>query len=392
MKRILKFLVVAIMLFSATSIYAFGEIEFCYNGVYYSYSTYVDGTPHGYAYVIPNKQDSSYRGDIIIPEIITNEGNSFKVTEIRRDAFKDCTELKSIVIPNTVTEIGFDAFSGSSLESIIIGNSVNRINARAFKGCTELRSIEIPSSVRYIGDKAFANCKKLSSITFPNSAMYIGNCLFEDCDSLSSISIPQIITIAEGAFMGNTGLRSITVGNTKAYSGKPDPIFRLGDEYICVGKAVDLGLSVLWSDRNVGAATPETIGNYYAWGEKSAKLNYTYDNWAFNKGDECYDVAYLKWGKQWRYPTLKQWKELIEKTNRKDVVRNGQAGWLFTSKINGNSIFIPYANYWSSSIEIQKKNVIQHRILINIIQEGTFNLLSKNFPYYGFQVRPICIR
>lgn len=389
MKRIVKRLVVVVLLITATPMYAFGDKEFCYNGVYYSYSTYADGTPHGYAYVIPNKQDS-YKGNIIIPEIITHEGYSFKVTEIRRDAFKDCSELKSIVIPNTVTEIDFDAFSGSSLESIVIGNSVECIRAGAFKGCTELRTIEIPNSVRYIGNKAFANCKKLSSITLPNSAMYIGNCLFEDCGSLSSISIPQIITIAEGAFVGNTGLRSITVGNTKAYSGKPDPNFRLGDEYICVGKAVDLGLSVLWSDRNVGAATPETIGNYYAWGEKSVKLNYTYDNWAFNKGDKCYDVAYLKWGKQWRYPTLKQWKELIEKTNRKDVVRNGQAGWLFTSKINGNSIFIPFENYWSSSIEKTGKS--QNRLVVNIIQEGTFKLLSKNFPYYGFQVRPICIR
>ena len=83
---------------------------------------------------------------------------------------KDGTKLilgcKTSVIPNCVTYIGYNAFSGcSGLQSIEIPNSVTRIGDSAFVNCSSLQSIEIPNSVTYIGYNAFSGCSGLSSLT-----------------------------------------------------------------------------------------------------------------------------------------------------------------------------------------------------------------------------------
>ena len=85
---------------------------------------------------------------------------SIKVAEgtvsISDEAFRDCENLTSITIPNSVTEIG----------------------AWAFKDCYNLTSITIPNSVTSIGEGAFADCYNLTSITIPNSVTTIGTCAF----------------------------------------------------------------------------------------------------------------------------------------------------------------------------------------------------------------------
>lgn len=93
-------------------------------------------------------------------------------------AFEDCSGLKSVTIPNTVTYIGNWAFSVcSGLTSVTIPNSVTYIGNWAFKACYNLKSVTIPSSVTYIGDCAFWNCG-LTSVTIPSNVTYIGNGAF----------------------------------------------------------------------------------------------------------------------------------------------------------------------------------------------------------------------
>ena len=88
------------------------------------------------------------------------------VTNIRSGAFRGCTSLASIGMPNSVTSIGASAFyECSSLASIEIPNSVTSIEGSAFRGCTSLTSIEIPNSVTSIGNHAFRDCTSLASVT-----------------------------------------------------------------------------------------------------------------------------------------------------------------------------------------------------------------------------------
>lgn len=86
------------------------------------------------------------------------------VTSIGDSAFKECSNLTSITIPNSITSIGDYAFSRcSNLTSITIPNSVTSIGDYAFSGCSNLASITIPDSITSIGDIAFGECSNLAS-------------------------------------------------------------------------------------------------------------------------------------------------------------------------------------------------------------------------------------
>ena len=138
------------------------------------------------------------------------------VTSIGYRAFSECTGLTSITIPNSVTSVGDGAFGEcTGLTSITIPNSVTSIGRGAFGRCTGLTSITIPDSVTSIGDEAFWDCTSLTSITIPNSVTSIGNDAFFSCSRLTRITIPNSVTsIGNGAFWGCTGLTSITIPNS----------------------------------------------------------------------------------------------------------------------------------------------------------------------------------
>ena len=88
--------------------------------------------------------------------------------------------IKSYVIPSSVTSIGDSAFSiCSSLSKIVIPSSITSIGKGAFSGCSSLSEIVIPSSVTSIGDYAFSGCDSLSEIVIPSSVTSIGDCAFD---------------------------------------------------------------------------------------------------------------------------------------------------------------------------------------------------------------------
>ena len=136
-------------------------------------------------------------------------------------AFYYCDSLTSITIPNSVTSIGDDAFSNcGSLTSVTIGDGVTSIGDYMFYDCDSMTSVTIGDGVTSIGEWAFSGCSSLTSITIPDSVISIGGGAFSGCDSLTSISIPDNVTsIGEVAFSYCISLESITI---------PDSVISIG--------------------------------------------------------------------------------------------------------------------------------------------------------------------
>ena len=166
------------------------------------------------------------------------------------------TEITKLVIPDGVTSIGSDAFSGcSGLTSVTIPSSVTSIGKKAFDGCSGLTSVTIPNSVTSIGSSAFYNCSglkkvivpdiknwcsikfgenyanplyyahhlysdentEITELIIPDGVVSIGSSAFYACSSLTSVTIPNSVTsIGSSAFYGCSGLKSIT-WNAKNY-------------------------------------------------------------------------------------------------------------------------------------------------------------------------------
>lgn len=137
-------------------------------------------------------------------------------------------------------------------------------------------------------------------------------------------------------------------------------------------ESVDLGLSVKWATCNLGAKQSHEVGNYYAWGETEPKETYAWETYLHCNGTDesltkyCWnsslgtvddlrqleaedDAAAVKLGAGARIPTADEWQELIDNTYQEKTTVSGVAGWRFTSKKNGQSIFIPNGGYKSTS-------------------------------------------
>ena len=190
---------------------------------------------------------------------------------------------------------------------------------------------------------------------------------------------------------------------------------------------VDLGLpsGTLWATCNLGANKPEDYGNYYAWGETRTKSTYNWDsykyaNGSYNKmtkycrksdyGNNGFadnltelepddDPATVNWGSSWHTPSFEQWNELLANTTNKWTKRKGVRGRLFTSKNNGQTLFLPAAGsrshnellnagsfsfYWSSSLSSSEPDQAWHFYF----RSDCFYL--DDFPRYnGLSVRPV---
>lgn len=199
-------------------------------------------------------------------------------------------------------------------------------------------------------------------------------------------------------------------------------------------KKVDLGLpsGLKWADRNVGAESPEAYGDYFMWGSTTPDTNNVCD-WEhapFNNGSSIFDKAHFKEykskrltdkgvlkaeydaatqiiGSSWRMPTLAEIYELIDGTTQIAEEVNGVYGMIFTSKVNGNSIFIPFTGYrdgtefgsigyggiiggpggyvWSSSLD--EDYAYYSRYLY--FNDGYYSYICHDYPYYGFVVRGV---
>ena len=212
-------------------------------GLQLEYEELNDGTVEITKFVSSSSTDIELPSTIDGKSVISIGDSAFNAYSIEA-----CKNLTSIIIPNSVTSIGSDAFRGcTGLTSVTIPDSVTSIGTCAFYECTSLTDVTIPNSVTSIGDGAFEWCTSLTEIvvdsnnksytskdgilfdksletiicypggktgnfTIPDSVTSIGDSAFYDCTGLTGIIIPDSVTsIGDSAFWGCTSLTSITI-------------------------------------------------------------------------------------------------------------------------------------------------------------------------------------
>ena len=155
------------------------------------------------------------------------------MTTIGGSAFRDCTRLTGIVVPNGVTVINEYTFNGcTSLASASLPEGVTTIGNNAFRNCSSLSAFAMPSTVKSIGWYAFQNCSSLGGITIPAGVASMSNSPFEGCtgftwlewnavncsynggiptDNLEHITIGDGVTVLPGNFAKNSKITEILI-------------------------------------------------------------------------------------------------------------------------------------------------------------------------------------
>ncbi len=221
---------------------------------------------------LPVENNIRYAGTFLV-EAVNKTLSSYSIKSgtkwIGSYAFRDCSNLISITIPNSVISIGGMAFLGcSGLTSVTIGNSVTSIGMEAFRDCTGLTSVTIPNSVTSIVYGAFWGCTGLTSIIIPNSVTSIGSMALSGCTGLLSVEIPNSVTsIGDGAF---NGVRNIVyTGSAKGAPWGENCINGLVDGYFVykdATKAILLGCSSAVTGSIAIPNSVTSIGGRAFWG------------------------------------------------------------------------------------------------------------------------------
>ena len=169
-----------------------------------------------------SRRDRSFSGgwtcsriplDVVIPNSVTNIGE---------DAFCRCEGLTSVTIPNSVTNIGSGAFYYcEGLTSVTIPNSVTSIERSAFCGCKGLTSVTIPNSVTNIGERAFEKCK-LTSVTIPSSVKTIGEYSFDSVETVKIENEEGEVIIHPNAFPSTAKIEYVGKSKTKTSTQKKE--------------------------------------------------------------------------------------------------------------------------------------------------------------------------
>lgn len=155
-------------------------------------------------------------GNLIIPDTVSYNNNTYRVTSTEWFAFQGLSELNSVVLPNSMKVVNDYCFKEcTSLTTITLGDSTKIIGTDAFRDCHSLYSINLPNTLTDIRSGAFMDCHAIDSIVWPVSINCIGYQMFCRDSSLSCIVFPNSLrTIDMCAFESCTNLRNINLPNT----------------------------------------------------------------------------------------------------------------------------------------------------------------------------------
>lgn len=253
-----------------------------------------------------------------------------------------------------------------------------------------------------------------------------------DCTPETGRVIPVDQIAADGSYSALAdGLAWESALYYRAYLN--DGEYRMGDVKRVVAKTyefgqVDLGLSVMWANANVGGLTLFSSGDHYAWGEVTVKMGFTWAGYKWSDGaydqlkkyngqnrfgvvdgkvqlEEADDAAHFKLRGSWRMPTADEIKELVDTYNSPDYKWEwktvlAKEGYKVTCKTNGNSIFLPASGtrksasevdgegvkgyYWSSSIP----NTSYVAVCL-VFEAGKAPEVTNEERYQGFTIRAV---
>ena len=203
------------------------------DGIYYAFNE--DGT--SVSVTCGPDGEGTYSGNVTVPASVSIGGKPYSVTGIGENAFKGCSSLTSVTLPEGLKTIGIRGFDVcTSLESINFPSTLTSIGDYAFALCAALKgeivlpagvtslpigtfaycesitSLTLPSTFKTIGIETFLHCKSLETVNLPNGLTGIGESAFCSCDKLASITLPQSLTDLGGnVFSGCSSLKSIAI-------------------------------------------------------------------------------------------------------------------------------------------------------------------------------------
>ena len=158
---------------------------------------------------------------------IPDEIDGHEVVAIGDSAFENRTDLRTVMIPDSVTEIGSCAFNNcTNLSNVTLSQNLKYMEGRAFGSCEKITKIEIPKSLEWCGSTLydygpFGDCTGLKTVIFENGTTEISSHLFEKCTGLEEINIPDSVTeIEDSAFSGCVNLSKVNIPDTVTIIGE----------------------------------------------------------------------------------------------------------------------------------------------------------------------------
>lgn len=163
---------------------------------------------NGEAYITGYTGEAS---ELIIPSSI----DGVRVTRIDNLAFQNCTQLKKVIIPDTVTEIGRYAFQDCvNLESIDIPESTVNFETGVFYNCKSLTSVKLPANTTEISPDMFCRCEVLPEIEIPDKVKKIGTGAFYMCKALKTFVMPDSVkSLGRNIFINCENLEYVKLSN-----------------------------------------------------------------------------------------------------------------------------------------------------------------------------------
>lgn len=196
------------------------------------------------AYIVSSNEHSNLTGEVIIPDYVLYNGNTYKVSEISYNAFNGCTGITSLTIGRNISTIRDYAFNGctglykviwnaencycrgpfnklTNIEVFEFGENVEIIDEYLCEGLSNITEITIPSSVKRIGYAAFQMCSGITNLNLSEGLEEIGKYSFSSCSGIQELYIPNSVdVIDDGAFMMCSAIDTLSIGNNVRVIGR----------------------------------------------------------------------------------------------------------------------------------------------------------------------------
>lgn len=236
-------------------------------GVYDIYGTGLAGSTN-------LEDDTNYWKNLVIPESIVYNGETYIVNEIGTCAFRRDINgrIQSVKIPSTVVSIGQEAFWGCvNLRELTIPETVRTIGSGAFELCRNLRTINL--GARNIGARAFCDCANLESLIIAGTCISIGNDAFTMCRNLKKLVLED-------------GTEPLKLGYSYTFGSIYDP---MGEPSHYRGQFADCVLDTIYLGRDISYPTVTTHGT-------NQKMCLPFETWRHSYRDVA--VPYFYFGPQ----------------------------------------------------------------------------------------------